>query len=147
MEWADYIETEGGTLEEKRLEYRELLGEMAIYEEDLNGAELKQYTDLTTIAWWEHDETEDAERELRTLRDGARRLIVHLLLMQNTALPSPSDGARDLRGGSGDERLGQPPPTLHQVRSHLVHWGVVMGAGRWVGRMGTHFPSRVDGAL
>ena len=29
----------------------------------------------------------------------------------------------------------------------LVHWVVVMGAGRWVGRMGTHFPSRVDGAL
>ena len=25
--------------------------------------------------------------------------------------------------------------------------GVVMGAGRWVGRMGTHIPSRVDGAL
>ena len=89
VEWADYIETEGGTLEEKRLEYRELLGEMAIYEEDLNGAELKQYTDLTTIAWWEHDETEDAERELRILRDGARRLILHLLHMQNTAPPKP----------------------------------------------------------
>ena len=79
----------GGTLEEKRLEYRELLGEMTIFEEDLNGAELKQYTDLTTIAWWEHDETEDAERELRTLLDGARRLILHLLHMQNTAPPKP----------------------------------------------------------
>ena len=89
VEWADYIETKRGTLEEKRLEYRELLGEMAIYEEDLNGAELKQYTDLTTIAWWQHDETEDAERELRTLRDGARRLILHLLHMQNTAPPKP----------------------------------------------------------
>ena len=89
VEWADCIETGGGTLEEKRLEYRELLGEMAIYEEDLNGAELEQYTDLTTIAWWEHDETEDAERELRTLRDGARRLILHLLHMQNTAPPKP----------------------------------------------------------
>ena len=76
-------------LEEKRLEYRELLGEMAIYEEDLNGAELEQYTDLTAIAWWEHDETEDAERELRTLRDGARRLVLHLLHMQNTAPPKP----------------------------------------------------------
>ena len=63
VEWADCIETGGGTLEERRLEYRELLGEMAIYEEDLNGAELKHYNDLTTIAWWEHDETEDAERE------------------------------------------------------------------------------------
>ena len=77
VEWAD------------RLEYRELLGEMAIYEEDLNGAELKHYNDLTTIAWWEHDETEDAERELRTLRDGTRRLILHLFHMQNIALPKP----------------------------------------------------------
>ena len=89
VEWADCIETGGGTLEEKRLEYRELLGEMAIYEEDLNGAELKHYHDLTTIAWREHDETEDAERELRTLRDGTRRLILHLLHMQNTAPPKP----------------------------------------------------------
>ena len=47
---------------------------MAIYQEDLNGAELKHHNDLTTIAWWEHDETEDAERELRFLRDGARLL-------------------------------------------------------------------------
>ena len=87
VEWADCIETEGSTLEEKRLEYRELLGEMAIFEEDLNGAELEHYTDLTTIAWWEHDETEDAERELRTLRDGARRLILHQLRVQNIAPP------------------------------------------------------------
>ena len=50
VEWADCIETEGGTLEEKRLEYRELLGEMAIYEEDLNGAELEHCTDLTCSA-------------------------------------------------------------------------------------------------
>ena len=89
VEWADCIETGGGTLEEKRLEYRKLLGEMAIYEEDLNGAVLKHYNDLTTIAWWEHDETEDAERELRTLRDGTRRLILHLVHMQNTAPPKP----------------------------------------------------------
>ena len=87
VEWADYIETEGGTLEEQRLEYRELLGEMAVYEEDLNEAELKYYNDLTTLAWWEHGETEDAERELRNLRDGTRRLILHLLHMQNTAPP------------------------------------------------------------
>ena len=87
VEWTDCIETEGGSLEEKRLEYRELLGEMATNEEDLNGAELKHYTDLTTIAWWEHDETEDAERELRILRDGARRLILHQLRLQNTAPP------------------------------------------------------------
>ena len=87
VEWTDYIETEGGTLEEQRLEYREFLGEMAIYEEDLNGAELKHYNDLTTIAWWEHDETEDAERELRILRDGAPWLILHLLHMQSTAPP------------------------------------------------------------
>ena len=67
VEWADHIETEGGTMEEQRLEYRELLGDMAVNEEDLNGAELECYSDLTTIAWWEHDETEDAERELRIL--------------------------------------------------------------------------------
>ena len=78
---------EGGTLEEKRLEYRELLGEMTFFEEDLNGAELKHYNDLTTTARWEHDETEDAERELRILRDGARRLILHLLHMHSTAPP------------------------------------------------------------
>ena len=87
VEWADYIETEAGTLEEQRLEYRELLGEMAIFEEALNGAELEWYSDLTTIVWWEHDETEDAERELRVLRDGTRRLLLHLFHMQNTAPP------------------------------------------------------------
>ena len=87
VEWADYNETEGCALEEKRLGYRELLGEMAIHEEDPNAAELKHYTDLTTIVWWEHDETEDAERELRILRDGARRLIIHLRHMQSTAPP------------------------------------------------------------
>ena len=85
VEWADYIETEGGTLDEQRLEYRELLGEMAIYEEDLNGAELKHYNDLATIAWWEHDEMEDAERELRILRDGTRWLILHLFHVQSAA--------------------------------------------------------------
>ena len=57
VEWAGCIETEGVTLEEQRLECRELLGEMGIHEEDLNGAELKHYNDSTTIAWWEHDET------------------------------------------------------------------------------------------
>ena len=87
VELADYIETEGGTREEQRLEYREFLGEMAIFEDDLNGPKLKHYNDLTAIAWWKHDETEDAERELRILRDGARRLILHLLHMQNTAPP------------------------------------------------------------
>ena len=50
VEWADFIETEGGTLEEQRLEYRELLGEMAIYEEDLNGAKLEHSNGLATIA-------------------------------------------------------------------------------------------------
>ena len=148
VEWADCIETGGGTLEERRLEYRELLGEMAIYEEDLNGTVLKQYTDLTTIAWWEHDETEG--RGARIAHPPRWSTPAH-----STSAPyakyCPSQARQteqeDLRGGSGDERLGQPPPTLHQVRSDLVHWEVVMGAGRWVGRMGTHFPSRVDGAL
>ena len=58
---------------------------MAINEEA--ELELKHYTDLTTIAWWEHDETEDAERDLYVLGDGARRLILHLLHMQSTAPP------------------------------------------------------------
>ena len=58
-----------------------------MYEEDLNGAELECYFDLTTMAWWEHDETEDAERELRVLRDGTRRLLLHQFHMQNTAPP------------------------------------------------------------
>ena len=97
VEWAGCIETGGGTLEEKRLEYRELLGEMAIYEEELNGAELKHYNDLTTIAWWELDETEDAERGI----------------------------------------------------AHSPRWSTSAHStsALWVGRMGTHFPSRVDGAL
>ena len=86
VEWPDYIETEGSTLEEKRLEYRELLGEMAIYEEDLTGAELKHYTDLTTIAWWEHDETEDAERGSFCFCSKCKVLL----------FPSASDGTRDL---------------------------------------------------
>ena len=77
VEWDDCIETEGGTLEEQRLGY----------EEDLNRDELKHYNELATIAWWERDETEDAERELRILRDGTRRLILHLLHMQSAAPP------------------------------------------------------------
>ena len=87
VEWTDNIETEGGTLEEQRLEYRELLGEMAIFEEDLNGAELKHYNDLAAVAWWEHDETEDTERELRFLRDGTRRLILHMFHVQGAVPP------------------------------------------------------------
>ena len=35
VEWAEYIETEGGTLEEQRLEHRELLGKMAVFEEEV----------------------------------------------------------------------------------------------------------------
>ena len=81
------LKPKGAPWKRNDLEYRELLGEMATYEEDLDGAELKHYTDLSTIAWWEHDETEDAERELRILRDGARRLILHLLHLQNAAPP------------------------------------------------------------
>ena len=139
VEWADYIETEGCTLEEKRLEYRELLGEMAIYEEDLQGAELKHYTDLTTIAWWEHDETEDAERE----HVGSFYIcsIGKILL-----LTSASDGVRDLRGGSGDEWLGQPHPPC--TKSDPT-WGA--GGWRWGGEVGGENgrppPRRVDGAL
>ena len=77
VEWADCIETEGGTLGEQRLGY----------EEDFNRDELKNNNELATIPWWERDETEDAERVLRILRDGTRRLILRLLHMQSVAPP------------------------------------------------------------
>ena len=129
VEWADYIETEGGTLEEKRLEYRELLGEMAIHEEDLNGAELKHYNDLTTIAWWEHDEAVDAERELRILRDGARRLILHLLDMQETC-----EEEAEMSGCVSPTHPAPSPIPLGALRGGD-------GAGRWAGRMGARLPT------
>ena len=148
VEWADYIESGGGSLEEQRLECRELLGEMAKNEQDLDGAKLKHYRDLTTIAWWEHDETEDAERELRTLRDGdgARRLFLHLLHKQSTAPPSASDGSRDPRGGSEDVWLGQPHPPCTKSDptwgAEGWRWGQEVGGEN--GRPPHH---RVDGAL
>ena len=45
VEWPDCI---GGTLEDRRVEYRKLLGEMGIYEGDLNEAELQLYHQLAT---------------------------------------------------------------------------------------------------
>ena len=57
----------------------------------INGAELKHYNDLTTFAWWDHDETEDAKRELRILRDGARRLILLCSICEVLLFPSASD--------------------------------------------------------
>ena len=114
MEWTDFTETEEGTLEEQRLEYKELLGEMAIYEEDLNGAELKHYNDLTTIAWWEHDETEEAERELRFL---------------------PSAQTDQETREEEAETSGWVSPT------HPAPSPIPLGALRWAGRMGARLPT------
>ena len=50
-------------------------------------------------------------------------------------LPSASDGARDLRGGSGDEWLGQPHP--HCIKSDPT-WGAE--ALRWGGENGRPLP-------
>ena len=49
--------------------------------------------------------------------------------------PRPTDGALAARAPTRTDS-----PTLHQVRSHLVHWGGGDGSGRWVGRMGTTSP-------
>ena len=104
------IETEGGTLEEERLEFRELLCEMAIHEEDHHRAELGHYNDLATIAWWEHDETEDTERELRILQDGTRPLILHLFHAQSAVPPKHLRRIKRLARRNGDEWLVQPHP-------------------------------------
>ena len=39
VEWADSIESEGNNSEERRFEFKELLGEMSIYEDDLNASQ------------------------------------------------------------------------------------------------------------
>ena len=61
-------------------------------------------------------------------------------------LPSASDGVRDLRGGSGDEWLGQPHTPC--TKSDPT-WGA--GGWRWGGEVGGEngrpLPRRVDGAL
>ena len=141
---ADSIETEGDTLEEHRLEYRELLGEMAIYEEDLHGAELKYYNDLATIPWWEHDETEDAERELRILRDGARRLILHLLHMQNTA---PPKRGRRIKRQEEAKMSGCVSPPTHPAPSPIPLGALSGWGGEVGGETGGPPPHRVDGAF
>ena len=59
------------------------------------------------IAWWEHDETEDAEREVRVLLEMEHVGSFYICsISEILLLPSASDGSRDT--------------TLHQVRSH---WG------------------------
>ena len=57
VEWTDFIETEGGTLEDRLYEYRGLLGEMGMYE---LGAELQRYHELETMSNWKHDEMRHA---------------------------------------------------------------------------------------
>ena len=58
-------------------------------------------------------------------------------------LPSASDGARDLRGGSGDEWLGQPHPPC--TKSDPT-WGAEVW-GEVGGENGRPPPHRLDGAL
>ena len=62
-------------------------------------------------------------------------------------LPSASDGAGDLRGGSGDEWRGQPP--THPAPSPIPLGALGSGdGGREVGGENGHpHPRRVDGAL
>ena len=65
VEWAESIESEGKNSDERRFEYRELLSEMSIHEDDLNASERKQFNQRGILASLEHDEMEDHERELR----------------------------------------------------------------------------------
>ena len=60
---ADSIESEGKVSEKRRLEYRELLGEMSINEDDLNTPERNLFNHLEIWACLEHGEVEDHERE------------------------------------------------------------------------------------
>ena len=46
MLWANDIEESGGTPEERRAEYRQLLGEMCLFEEDLDEAERESFYHL-----------------------------------------------------------------------------------------------------
>ena len=112
VEWTDFTETEEGTLEEQRLEYKELLGEMAIYEEDLNGAELKHYNDLTTIAWWEHDET---EAQARQTDQETREEEAETSGWVSPTHPAPNPIPLGTLRGSGES--GRPPP--HRVGGAL----------------------------
>ena len=56
VECSDSIESEGSNSEERLFEYRELLGEMSIFEDDLNASKRKLFNQLEIMASMEHDE-------------------------------------------------------------------------------------------
>ena len=131
VEWAERIETEGGTLEQRRLEFRDLLGEMAIFVEDLNGAEWKHDHELAAIAWWERS----ANCAFSVMEHAGSSYICSrckVLLL--------------LRGGNGDEWLVQPHPPCTKSDptwgTEVWRWSGEVGGEN--GRLPTH---RVDGAL
>ena len=55
--WANDIEESGGSPEERRAEYRHLLGEMCLFEGDLEEAESEFFCHLIVAADLEHDAT------------------------------------------------------------------------------------------
>ena len=57
VEWADSNESDGNDSEERRFGCRELLGEMSIYEDDVNASERKQFNQLGMLASLEHDDS------------------------------------------------------------------------------------------
>ena len=133
-------------LEEQRLEYRELLGEMAIYEEDLNGAELKHYNNLATIAWCEHDETEDAERELRISEmehAGSFTSVPYAKCCSSKARQTDKETREEETEMSG-WFSSTPPCTKSDPTWGTEEW-------RWGGEVGGEngrpHPHRADGAL
>ena len=88
MLWANDIEESGGTPEERRAEYRQLLGEMCLFEEDVDEVERESFYHLIVAADLEHDATMDCEGEMRDIRDSARQILLCLLEVQ-MAPPRP----------------------------------------------------------
>ena len=93
------------------------------------------------LPWWEHDETEDAERELRILRDGTRRLIQNLLHMQNIA---PPKCVRRIKRHPRRKRRWVAGSTTTHFAPSPIPIGALRGgdgAGRWAGRVGARLPT------
>ena len=80
--WANDIEESGGSPEERRAEYRQLLGEMCLFEGDPDGAEREFFYHLVVTADLEHDATIDPEGEMRDICEGTRLISMHLLEVQ-----------------------------------------------------------------
>ena len=88
MLWANDIEESGGTPEERRAGYRQLFGEVCLFEGDLDEAERESFYHLIEAADLEHDATMDPEGEIRDIRDGTRQILMYLLEVQ-MAPPRP----------------------------------------------------------